>query len=453
MLRTLEPELAGLPPLPLMSAAPPAGTASRMSLGADPDPFGPSGLDGRPSRGTVLRYRDRRGGPDELSAAASERASFGLPGAAAAFTGHRPERPPLRSRPVVLALAAAVAVLAVVAGLVIARLPSRPAAAPRPGPTASHPQPTAAYTFPSQQYGSGLVVTRRWTLSGKDGTVLTETITLSSATGKTLTTWFKDSIPAAITNSMQALRFRVIPGKIVNSDPVVEWYVRVPAHGTVTLGYVAAVSPQGATTARLAGWAQRLDATEKRLNTPPAPRSTPSAAAPAFPAASPTEASSGGTGTGTGTRTPTRPTAVIPAWSPATRTRPHPRLRGCPASEGGTQTVQKMNIARLKFPPRPPGSHGSPASTPTQCLWWSPSRRSRWPASCAGCSRSCGRSWAMAAGHGFGPGAVQVTPGDARGARVEARQAITALPASRPAGWRRIWRTGPVAAGQAAGPV
>ena len=123
--------------------------------------------------------------------------------------------------------------------------------------------------------------------------MLTETITLSSATGKTLTTWFKDSIPAAITNGMQALRFRVIPGKIVNSDPVVEWYVRVPAHGTVTLGCVAAVSPQGATTVRLASWAQGLDATEKRLNTPPAPRSTPSAAAPAFPAASPTEASSG----------------------------------------------------------------------------------------------------------------------------------------------------------------
>jgi hypothetical protein len=136
------------------------------------------------------------------------------------------------------------------------------------------------------------VVARRWTLSGKNGVVLTETITLSSATGKTVTTWFKDSIPTAITNSMQALRFRVIPGKIVNSDPVVEWYMRVPAHGTVTLGYVAAVSPQGATTARLAGWAQRLDATEKRLNTPTAPRSTPSAA-PALPAASPTAASSG----------------------------------------------------------------------------------------------------------------------------------------------------------------
>ena len=304
MLLALEPELAGLPPLPLMSAATPAGTASRLSLGADPDPFGPSGLDGRPSRGTVLRYRDRGGGPDELSAA-SERARFVPPGTAAAFTGHRPGRPPLRSRPVILALAAAVAVLAVVAGLVIARWPSRAAAAPRPGSSASRPQPTAAYAFPSQRYGSGLVVARRWTLSGQDGTVLTETITLSSATGKTLMTWFKDSIPAAITNSMQALRFRVTPGKIVNSDPVVEWYVRVPAHGTVTLGYVAAVSPQGVTTARLAGWARGLDATEKRLNTPPAPRSTPSAAAPAFSAAAPAGPSSGnGDGNGNGNPNP-----------------------------------------------------------------------------------------------------------------------------------------------------
>ena len=293
MLLVLEPELAGLPPLPLMSAAPPADAASRMSLGANPDPFGASGLDGRPSRGTVLRYRDRGGGPDELSAA-SERARFVPPGTTAAFTGHQPGRPPLRSRPVVLALASAVAVLAVVAGLVIARWPSRAAAAPRPGSSASRPQPVAAYAFPSQRYGSGLVVARRWTLSGQDGTVLTETITLSSATGKTLMTWFKDSIPATITNSMKALRFRVIPGKIVNSDPVVEWYVRVPAHGSITLGYVAAVSPQGVTTARLAGWAQGLDATEKRLNTRPAPRSTPSAATPAFSAAPPAGPSSGG---------------------------------------------------------------------------------------------------------------------------------------------------------------
>ena len=279
MLLALEPELAGLPPVPLMSAAPLGSTGSRVSPGAHPDPFGPSGLDGWPSQGTVLRYRDRGGMPDEISAA-PEDTGFRPPGTAAAFTGHRPQRSPLRSRRVVLAVAAVVAVLGAVAGLVIARSPWRPAAAPRPKPTASRPDPAAAYTFPAQRYRSGLVVARRWTLNGPDGAVLTETITLSSATGKTLTTWFKDSIPAAIVHGMQTLRFSVIPRKVVYSDPVVEWYVRVPAHGTVTVGYVAAVSPQGATTARLAGWAQGLDATEKRLNTPPAPRSTPSAAPP-----------------------------------------------------------------------------------------------------------------------------------------------------------------------------
>jgi hypothetical protein len=120
------------------------------------------------------------------------------------------------------------------------------------------------------------VVARRWTLTGPDGAVLTETITLSSATGKTLTTWFNDSIPAAIAHGMQTLRFSVVPKKVVYSDPVVQWYVQVPAHGTVTVGYVATVPPQGSTTARLAGWAQGLDATEKRLNTPPAPRPSPS---------------------------------------------------------------------------------------------------------------------------------------------------------------------------------
>ena len=292
MLLAVEPELTGLPPLPLMSAPPLGSKGSRVSPDAHPDPFGPSGPDGWPSQGTVLRYRDRGGMPDEISAA-PEDTGFRPSGTAAAFTGHRPQRSPLRSRRVVLAVAAVVAVLGAVAGLVIAHSPWRPAAAPHPKPTASRPDPTAAYTFAAQRYRSGLVVARRWTLSGQDGTVLTETIALSSATGKTLTTWFKDSIPATIAHGMQTLRFSVVPRKVVYSDPVVEWYVRVPAHGTVTLGYVAAVSPQGATTARLAGWAQGLDASETRLNTRPAPRSTPSAATPEFSAAPPTEASPG----------------------------------------------------------------------------------------------------------------------------------------------------------------
>jgi serine/threonine-protein kinase len=163
--------------------------------------------------------------------------------------------------PVVLSLAAVVAILGAVIGLVITRGPSSP-------PRATPPQLTAAYVFPPQRYGNGLLITRRWTLSGKQGSRLTETVTARNATGKQIAAWFMDSIPAAITNTVQPVRFSPGTVKIVQADPVVEWYLRVPAHHTVTVGYVTAVQAKGATAARLAGWAKGLDAVEERLNMP-----------------------------------------------------------------------------------------------------------------------------------------------------------------------------------------
>ena len=271
-LRALEPQLAGLPALPPMTAVPAQGSSVRLSPGLGPVRTGSlaASLADSSGRGTVLRHRDRGGPPGETAGPEPDR-SWSNPPGAAALNGHRPARSRMRSWPVVLGLAAAVAVAAAATliGLLHARSPSRP-------PVASHQPPTVSYTFPSQRYRTGLVVTRRWTLSGPDGTVLTETITLRSATSRALTTWFKDNVPAAIANTMQALRFSVAPAKIVISDPVVEWYVRLPAHGSLTIGYVAAVPPQGATTARLESWAKGLDTVEDRLNTPtPRPSATP----------------------------------------------------------------------------------------------------------------------------------------------------------------------------------
>ena len=123
------------------------------------------------------------------------------------------------------------------------------------------------------------MVTRRWTLSGNRGSQLTETVTVRNPAGKAVTTWFKDSIPEAVTSSVPAIRFRPDSVKVLRADPVVEWHLRLPAHGTVTVGYVAAVAPGRVTTARLAGWAKGLDTIEKKLNTPakkhPRPRATP----------------------------------------------------------------------------------------------------------------------------------------------------------------------------------
>ena len=94
-----------------------------------------------------------------------------------------------------------------------------------------------------------------------------------------MATWFRDSIPDAATSSVQAIRFHPDSVKVLRADPVVEWYLRLPAHGTITVGYVAAVAPRGATAARLADWAKGLDTIEKKLNPPaakhPHPRPTP----------------------------------------------------------------------------------------------------------------------------------------------------------------------------------
>jgi serine/threonine protein kinase len=290
ILLALEPELAGLPSLPPMTQVSAPRSSSRMSPPAGSDQVGSpaASLAGAADRGTVLRHRHRGSLPDEIPGPAPEHSRSYPPGAAA-FTGGRQRR----SRLLILSVAAAAAAAAAIIGLLHMRSPSHPSAAPPR-------QPMAAYTFPPQRYRTGLVATRRWTLTGKDGTLLTETITFRSATGKALTTWFKDTIPTAITSTMQtlaithttqAVRFSIIPAKITTQDPVVEWYLRLPAHGNITVGYVAYVAPRGATTARLASWAKDLDAVEERLNTPapttrlsatpPAPASTPeSSAAP-----------------------------------------------------------------------------------------------------------------------------------------------------------------------------
>jgi hypothetical protein len=66
----------------------------------------------------------------------------------------------------------------------------------------------------------------------------------------------------------------------------------------------------------------------------------------------------------------------------------------------GTRNVQKTHVARLKFPAPATmetwvtGQDGDPV------FMVSPSRRTRWPASCAACCPICAASWARAAGDG-----------------------------------------------------
>jgi Protein kinase domain len=256
-LAPLESSLAGLPALPPMGApadvtATPSRTVTNLgSLGRPATvPPGvpvtvPPGLD---QYETVSRPREPVGSPAPA-----------LPGGSQPPQS-RPKRSGLRSRPAVLALPAALIVLAAAAAGVLLTRPGHAAAG-------STPLRTAAYAFAPQQYPDGLLIVRRWTLSGKGGSQLTETITASSATGKALRVPFRDAIPAAIAPTTQTVRFTPLPTKIVQADPVVQWRLRLPAQGTVIVGYRAVVSPAGATMARLARWGKAFTSLQASLHT------------------------------------------------------------------------------------------------------------------------------------------------------------------------------------------
>ena len=201
----------------------------------------------------------------EPSNAVPVRRSAAVPAAAApAAAGTAGPGARRGSRRIVLALAAAVAILGSVIGLVVTRSPHHPA----PSHTAKA-QLEASYAFPAERYGNGLMVTRRWTLSGNRGSRLTETVTVGNPAGKAKAVWFRDSIPDAATSNVQGIRFQPDSVKVLRADPVVEWYLRLPAHGTITVGYVAAVAPRGAPPR---GWRAGLKAwTRSRRSSTPRP--------------------------------------------------------------------------------------------------------------------------------------------------------------------------------------
>ena len=172
----------------------------------------------------------------------------------------RPARPRWWSRQAVIALPASLVILAAAAaGVMLARSHQPAAQAPAADQTAS-------YTFAPQQYKNGLLIVRRWALGGKDGSLLTETVTASSATGKALQAPFDEAIPSGIAPSLRAVRFTPAPDTIVQADPVVAWTLELPAGGSVTVGYTAQVPATGATNGRLLAWASALTDLQHSLN-------------------------------------------------------------------------------------------------------------------------------------------------------------------------------------------
>jgi hypothetical protein len=257
-LAPLQAMLAGRPALPPMPDRAQDHAQGAMTYPGARDshvtqaPAGP----GQEADQTVLRARNR--GQEPAGGAAPARYAAGQ----ADLVPRRPRsRPWTRRRAAVVALPAALVVLAAAVGILLTR-------SPHSTPRASAAQATASYSFAPARYKDGLLIVRRWTLSGKQGALLTETITASSATGKAVRVKFEEPIPAAIASTLQSVRFTPAPSQIIQADPVVQWDLSVPTRGTVQVGYQATVSPDGITQGRLTQWAKELDAMQAGLNLP-----------------------------------------------------------------------------------------------------------------------------------------------------------------------------------------
>ena len=267
----LEPELAGepalppMPPLPQMPAPPIAPGPARSSMaipavrsGASPDPALSGGypqlsdaadLD-HPA--TVLGHLYPQDYPDGYAPTGDWVHYAPPPPGKPAARAPEPPRSQVNARLMLAVVAAVVLVLAAAISLL-----SRPAPE-----SAAAVSAAVSYTFAPQEYPDGLLITRRWTLGGKYGSTLAETVGASSFTGRGLRVLFQDEIPAAVARTTHTVVFTPAPTEIVKADPVVEWLLRLPPHGTVQVGYHATVSGLGVTRARLMGLVKDFDAVQ-----------------------------------------------------------------------------------------------------------------------------------------------------------------------------------------------
>ena len=283
----LEPSLAGLPPLPplpsmlspapYVDSGPRVGSGPRVSSGGRAYRARPAAADAGalgyqltgPAEAahppTELRRQDPQGPPDPWGEYAPPAGSGQRPPLAGALAP--PHTAPRKSRwrrslPVASALTAAAAALAIVVTVLVSR-------SPQAASGATHPPVEPSYTFAPQMYPDGLLIVRRWTLSGERGSLLTETVSASSGTGRPLRVSFQDEIPAAVARTTQTVHFTPDPTRIIRADPVVGWKLRLPRQGTVMVGYRATVPAAGETQTRLMRLVKDFGLVQKTLRNRP----------------------------------------------------------------------------------------------------------------------------------------------------------------------------------------
>lgn len=113
---------------------------------------------------------------------------------------------------------------------------------------------SASYAFSPIRYADGLVITRGWTVTGHDGSMFTETITAASTTGSALNVSLVEPVLPAARPYLASAHFRPAQPKILAGREL-EWQLRVPASGSITVSYLTAVPAGQVSESRLHDWA------------------------------------------------------------------------------------------------------------------------------------------------------------------------------------------------------
>jgi hypothetical protein len=169
----------------------------------------------------------------------------------------RHERRARRSRwLVVVGALAAVGVVAALAalGALLQRSSGDGTTSPpvAPGPT--------RLVFDTVTISDGITADRVWELHGRDGTRFEASVTYTNTTSAPVDGVHEEVVPKSLAASVDEIEFDSVPTTIIETDPVFQFAITVPANDELTLHYEIDVEPDGNRRARLEQWASDLGA-------------------------------------------------------------------------------------------------------------------------------------------------------------------------------------------------
>ena len=119
--------------------------------------------------------------------------------------------------------------------------------------------PEAPLNLPTVQMASGLIVSRRWRLTGDNGDRFLASVDMKNPTGKTITDSVIEVIPKVLASTVTDVAFTGATPAVVNPDPIVRFDVTLEPGKEHRVTYSIAVPGDGVEQSRLLAWQTARD--------------------------------------------------------------------------------------------------------------------------------------------------------------------------------------------------